>query len=176
MPGTNNPICREMTEADLELVLSWRNHPEVRRHMYTSHEITPEEHAQWYERASIDPKKHLLIYENNNERRGFVSITEVSEGRIAEWGFYVSPEAAKGTGKNLGNTALNYAFETLQLHKLCGQALATNERSIRFHERLGFQSEGTLRHQHFDGQRYIDVICFGLLAEEYQDSAAGESL
>lgn len=176
MPSTRNSICREMTEADLQLVLNWRNHPDVRRYMYTTHEITPEEHARWYGRASIDPRKHLLIYEDSNEPLGFINITEINEGRIAEWGFYVSPAAAKGTGRNLGITALSYAFQTLQLHKLCGQALSTNERSIRFHERLGFRREGTLRHQHFDGQRYIDVMCFGLLAEEYQDSEQGESL
>lgn len=169
MPDAKNSVCRDMTEADLEMVLRWRNHPEVRRYMYTTHEISPEEHAHWYRRAAVDPKKHLLIYEGNNEPLGFVNITEINEDGIAEWGFYVSPDAAKGTGKNLGNVALSYAFKTLRLHKLCGQALDSNERSIRFHEQLGFQREGLLRHQHFDGHNYIDVICFGLLANEYQN-------
>jgi len=33
--------------------------------------------------------------------------------------------------------------------------------------RLGFQREGVLRQQHFDGQQYHDVVCFGLLANEW---------
>jgi UDP-4-amino-4,6-dideoxy-N-acetyl-beta-L-altrosamine N-acetyltransferase len=53
------------------------------------------------------------------------------------------------------------------LHKLCGQALAFNERSIRFHQNLGFRREGVLRQQHFDGEQYHDVVCFGLLASEW---------
>ncbi|WP_339868271.1 UDP-4-amino-4,6-dideoxy-N-acetyl-beta-L-altrosamine N-acetyltransferase [Pseudohongiella nitratireducens] len=167
----DSAACRVMTKADLELVLQWRNHPEIRRYMYTTHEITPEEHALWYSKASVDPKKHLLIYESNNEPLGFVNIAQVNDGGVAEWGFYVSPDAGEGTGRGLGDAALNYAFSTLRLHKLCGQALATNERSIRFHERLGFQHEGRLRNQHFDGRTYIDVICFGLMSAEYQDRA-----
>lgn len=176
MPNTNITLCREMTKADLDLILQWRNHPEIRRHMYTTHEITREEHALWYSRASVDPRKHLLIYEKNTNPLGFVGITMLNDGRIAEWGFYASPNAMKGTGKDLGDAALSYAFNTLQIYKLCGQALASNERSIRFHERLGFQREGRLRHQHFDGSTYIDVICFGLMHTEFQDSKAQERI
>lgn len=40
---------RPMVYADLERVLAWRNHPDVRRYMYTQHEITLDEHQRWYE-------------------------------------------------------------------------------------------------------------------------------
>lgn len=36
------PQVRPMVATDLERVLGWRNHPEVRRHMYTQHAITPQ--------------------------------------------------------------------------------------------------------------------------------------
>ncbi len=176
MSDSRSGFCRRMTKADLPLVLEWRNHPDVRRYMYTTHEITPSEHAEWYSRAAVDPQKYLLIYESNNEPLGFVNFNKINDGEIADWGFYVSPSASKGTGQNLASAALSYAFKTLRLHKLCGQVLATNVRSIRFHERHGFLREGSLRHQHFDGESYIDVICFGLLSHEYQFSEREESL
>ncbi len=157
-----------MSENDLELVLSWRNHPQVRRYMYTQHEISLEEHTRWFDRAKQDSERHLLIFEPGSTPLGFINIHQIAPGGIADWGFYVAPDAPKGTGRSLGNAALQFAFKTLTLHKLCGQALAFNERSIRFHLGQGFQQEGVLRQQHFDGQQYHDVICFGLLASDWR--------
>lgn len=159
---------RLMVHADLERVLAWRNHPDVRCFMYTQHEITLDEHQRWFESALLDPKKHLLIYEYNHQPLGFVSFSEAGKSGIVDWGFYVAPEAPKGIGRQLGRTALNHAFTQLKFHKVCGQALAYNERSIHFHQSLGFQQEGILRDQHFDGERYHNVICFGLLSNEWQ--------
>lgn len=158
---------RPLNEGDLEQVLSWRNNPEVRRYMYTQREISLEEHVRWFARASQDPERHLLVYEPDGAPLGFMNIHQVATGGIADWGFYAAPNAPKGTGHGLGQAALRYAFEAAGLHKLCGQALAFNERSIRFHLNLGFQQEGVLRQQHFDGQQYHDVVCFGLLASEW---------
>lgn len=158
---------RAMREDDLERVLSWRNHPEVRRYMYSQHEIGLDEHRRWFERAAQDPARHLLVFEKDGLPRGFVNLSLIASGGIADWGFYVAPEAPKGTGRLLGRSALDYAFIEVGLHKVCGQALAYNERSIRFHRSLGFLEEGTLRDQHHDGQRYHDVVCFGLLAAEW---------
>lgn len=161
---------RHMVHADLERVLAWRNHPDVRRFMYTQHEITLDEHQRWFERTLPDPKKHLLVFEVNQQPQGFVNFSEVENGGIADWGFYAAPDASKGSGRQLGRAALNHAFTQLKLHKVCGEALAYNERSIQFHQSLGFKQEGILRDQHFDGERYHNVISMGLLSNEWQTS------
>lgn len=158
---------RLMQSTDLEQVLAWRNHPEVRRFMYTRHAISLDEHRRWFERASGQTDRHLLIYEQQGEPRGFVNLHQTGAGGIADWGFYAAPDAPRGTGRQLGTLALEYAFRQLGLHKVCGQALAFNAPSIRFHLRLGFQQEGRLREQHFDGDGYQDIVCFGLLAAEW---------
>lgn len=163
-----SPHIRAMTHADLERVLAWRNHEDVRRYMYTQHEIGLEEHARWFEQASQDKHRHLLVFERDAIPLGFINIHQIAPGGLADWGFYAAPQAPKGTGSQLGKAALLYAFTQAKLHKLCGQALVYNERSIRFHLNLGFHQEGILREQHFDGQRYHDVVCFGLLASEWQ--------
>ncbi|BAP80154.1 pseudaminic acid biosynthesis N-acetyltransferase [Pseudomonas sp. MT-1] len=169
----NKPVehgIRLMTHADLDKVRVWRNHPGVRRYMYTQHEISLEEHEQWFANASKDPARHLLIFEIGSLPLGFVNIHKVLPGGIADWGFYVAPDAAKGTGRLLGQAALRYAFAEAKMYKVCGQALAYNERSTRFHQALGFQEEGVLRQQHYNGQQYHDVVCFGLLATEWQSN------
>lgn len=153
-----------MTHADLEQVLSWRNHDNVRRYMYTQHEISLEEHTRWFERATLDPSRHLLVFEVDATPIGFINFHEIAPGGVADWGFYAAPDAPQGTGRQLGAAALRYAFDEAGLHKVCGQAIAFNERSIKFHLNQGFHQEGILREQHFDGQCYHDVVCFGLLA------------
>jgi len=162
---------RPMTKADLVQVLAWRNHPDVRRYMYTNHEIGLDEHQAWFARVSDDPAVHLLIYENCGRASGFVNITRGRSPTVADWGFYLSPDSERGTGRSLGREALKYAFSELCLHKICGQALGFNERSIAFHKALGFTEEGCLRDQHFDGAEYHDVVCFGLLDHEWQAQA-----
>lgn len=161
------PCIRPMTHGDLERVLEWRNHPEVRRYMFTGREIPLAEHTRWFELAKQDSSRHLLIFEQLGTPLGFVSFHANAPGSIAEWGFYTAPDAAKGTGRQLGAAALRYAFEIAGFHKVCGQAIAFNHPSIRFHLNQGFTQEGILRDQHYDGSQYHDVVCFGLLANEW---------
>lgn len=165
---------RRMTNADLWQVFEWRNHPDIRPYMYRRSAITREEHLAWFEKASEDPDRHLLIYERNGVPSGFISLTpSMPGGPIADWGFYVAPGSTPGTGKGLGGAALRYAFHRLRLHKVCGQVLESNPRSISFHKSLGFVEEGRLREQYFDGQDYQDIICLGLLAHEWLDMLGG---
>jgi UDP-4-amino-4,6-dideoxy-N-acetyl-beta-L-altrosamine N-acetyltransferase len=157
-----------MTGADLDQVRLWRNHPQVRRFMYTQHEIGAQEHQKWFESCQSDAGKHLLIFDKEQVAQGFANLSERVPGRVADWGFYMAPEAPRGVGRELGQATLAFAFDTLGLHKLCGQALEYNERSIRFHLALGFVQEGVLRDQYFDGQAYHAIVQFGLLSSEWQ--------
>ena len=67
----------------------------------------------------------------------------------------------------MGKAALDYAFNQLKMHRLQGEALSTNIASVRFHEKLGFIREGVLRDHFYDGNTYADVICFGMLADDW---------
>lgn len=159
---------RLVTSDDLPMLLDWRNHANVRRFMMTQHEISPEEHINWYVTAIQDSKRQLLIAEELHQPIGFVQFNHIDEGGISEWGFYASPYAPKGSGNKLGRTALAHAFSKLKLHKVCGQAISTNNSSLNFHLRLGFAQEGVLRDQRCIDGVYHSVICFGLLIHEWQ--------
>jgi UDP-4-amino-4,6-dideoxy-N-acetyl-beta-L-altrosamine N-acetyltransferase len=165
---TENLLIRSMTEDDLPMVLAWRNHPEVRRYMFTQHEISFAEHTQWFMRVVQDNTRRLLIVQEQGSPIGYVQFSNVEPGGVADWGFYARPAAAKGTGSKLGASALDHAFGQLKLHKVCGQAIDTNQASIRFHERLGFKREAVLRDQKRMNDQYQTLICFGLLAHEWQ--------
>lgn len=159
---------RAVTFDDLPLLLDWRNHPDVRRFMFTQHEISLEEHQNWFTNVSHDSTRRLMIIEEAQQPIGYVQFTNVTNGGIADWGFYARPDSPKGTGHKLGVIALNYAFDELNLHKVCGQAIESNKASIAFHMRLGFSQEGVLRDQQRIDGVYHTLHCFGLLEHEWQ--------
>jgi UDP-4-amino-4,6-dideoxy-N-acetyl-beta-L-altrosamine N-acetyltransferase len=165
---------RSMAEEDLTMVLEWRNHPEVRRFMFTQHEISLEEHSQWFTQVSQDNTRRLLIVQEQGWPFGYVQFSNVERGGVADWGFYARPDFSRGIGRKLGTLALDYAFGQLELHKVCGQAIDTNQASIRFHERLGFKREAVLRDQKRVKDQYQTLICFGLLASEWQAYTQGK--
>lgn len=159
---------RKVTAEDLPMVLAWRNRTEVRRYMFTQHEISLQEHRNWFAKASQDPSRCLLIVEEDKQAIGYVQFSKVEDGGVAAWGFYARPEAPKGSGRKLGVIALNHAFGPLKLRKVCGQAIASNQASIALHQRLGFALEGVLRDQQRINGAYHSLHCFGLLATEWQ--------
>jgi UDP-4-amino-4,6-dideoxy-N-acetyl-beta-L-altrosamine N-acetyltransferase len=158
---------RPMRNDDVVQVLAWRNHPNVRRYMRTQHEISKEEHQRWFDRISHDQSYQLLIVEGNEIPLGFVNFSGLSAQGVADWGFYLTSGAPQGSGKKLGIAALDFAFKELKLHKVCGQALAFNEASIRLHKKLGFFQEGVLREQCLIAHQYHHLLCFGILSEEW---------
>ena len=159
---------RALVEDDLSMVLSWRNHPDVRRYMLTQHEITLQEHCNWFDLVQHDKTRQQLIVLDDSAPLGFVQFSSVNHGGIAYWGFYARPDAPKGSGRKLGQAALKYAFNDLGLYKVCGQAIESNVASIEFHQKLGFTEEGRLREQQRIEGIYHTLFCFGLLAKDWQ--------
>ena len=160
---------RPLSEADLSLILGWRNAPEVRRNMYSKHEITQEEHLSWFQRLQHDPQSLWFIHVDPEGRLdGVVYFTQYQAVKgNSFWGFYTAPKSLPGTGARLGFEAIDKAFFEMKLHKLNSEVVITNEASIRFHLKLGFKQEGLFRGFYFNGKKYIDVIRFGILEEDW---------
>jgi UDP-4-amino-4,6-dideoxy-N-acetyl-beta-L-altrosamine N-acetyltransferase len=167
-PSQDSYAVRPLSPLDLPLVLQWRNHWDVRRFMFTQHEISPQEHVDWFENAGQHTHRHLLIFEKNGTPMGYVSFRVSASSKNAHWGFYCAPEAPKGTGRLLAQTAIQYAFSQLGIWKICGEVFSYNEPSIRLHQLLGFKKEDPLRELRFSGPTYHDVVCFGLFADDWR--------
>lgn len=139
---------RPMTDADLDAVLSWRNAPAVRANMYTTHLITPAEHARWWSQTCDDPSRRYFIFETRDGAFGVLGFTRIGEiAGEAEWAFYASTDAPRGTGSKMEWLALEYAFGELALQTLRCEVLETNTRVIDLHTRFGFVAVGTATRQ-----------------------------
>lgn len=161
---------RPVTDDDREIMRVWRNIPSVREKMYTWHEISEDEHQQWWERTKSADCHRYFIYEYRNTPTGVVSFNNIDEGnQNASWAFYASPDAERGTGSRMEFLALDYAFFELKLHKLSCEVLDFNTSVIKLHKKFGFVDEGVFRQQYQRGRKFYDIHRLGMLASEWSD-------
>jgi RimJ/RimL family protein N-acetyltransferase len=83
----------------------------------------------------------------------------------------------KGVVAETRRAVIGFCFETLKCPRVVGAPTANNYPSIANYQALGFRAEGILRQQRINhaGAGRLDVIVFGLLAEEWQKGGAGRS-
>jgi RimJ/RimL family protein N-acetyltransferase len=73
----------------------------------------------------------------------------------------------KGYGRDALQLILRYAFSELHLYRVSLTVMAYNTAAIRAYERAGFVREGVQRRAVWrEGQRH-DLVCFGILRDEW---------
>lgn len=162
---------RDVTSSDAKQILHWRNLPDVRRYMYTSHVISPEEHERWFARISTDRSRRYWIiqWDGNDVGLGTLSDINAHHGRC-EYSSYLADGNTRGKG--VGTAAefriLEYAFGELGVRKVCCGVLSFNTAGADVHKRLGFVEEGRLRQHILSDGKPVDVVLLGLLREEWE--------
>jgi UDP-4-amino-4,6-dideoxy-N-acetyl-beta-L-altrosamine N-acetyltransferase len=161
---------RKMMELDLEQVLLWRNSDKIRASMYTDQVITWKQHTAWFEHIQQNHSAVFLIFECDDVPSGVVSFVQLDQRNSkCNWGFYLGREdLPKGSGTTMGRLGLKYAFEELNMRKVCGEAFAFNIASIKLHEKLGFQTEGKYKEHILKNENYEDIVLFGLLKKDFE--------
>lgn len=76
------------------------------------------------------------------------------------WGRGLMTEAARAV--------VAVGFHDLALHRIESSALATNDRSLRVLNKVGFRAEGVARKHRRIGRRWVDEVRLGLLAPEFE--------
>lgn len=167
---------RRLTETDLELVLKWRNHPAVRKNMYTQHEITLQEHVRWFHSIKDSNDVQYFIFEIDAQPVGVINFSNFSKQKYqAMWGFYSGDLEQKGVGKLMETHALRYAFEDLGLEKLNCEVLSCNLKVVNFHRKFGFSIEGVFKN-HFvtpEGESQ-DIYRLAITKSEWKRSLLGD--
>lgn len=161
-------LIRVMEEADLSMVLQWRNDEDVRKNMYTNHIISPEEHKTWWESERNNPQSRLLICELDSSPVGVVIFTRYTGNNgLATWAFYSGDRRKRGVGAAMEVAALNYAFNELRVRKLECEVLSFNDAVIRFHLKHGFRVEGIFREGYVRNGEVYDIYRLAMLSKDW---------
>lgn len=111
-----------------------------------------------------------LVILFNNEIVGIAGFNTINpSNKIGTIGYWLS-EGAQGHGimTQTVKALLQYAFETLKLHKVEIRVAEANHKSRAIPERLGFMQEGTIRAAEWLYDHYVDHVIYGLLVNEWQ--------
>lgn len=170
---------RPITADDTELAVRWRNQPSVVANFLYRKPITQKDHENWLANKVFKGLVHQFIVCRNEDDKPLGSAYLQNfdeESRRAEWGIYLGEEQAygKGVGTEAGHLILDYAFNTLGLHKVVSRVLARNTASARMSEKVGSIQEAYLRDEYFLDGQYEDLILFGIFNPREQIASVKE--
>jgi RimJ/RimL family protein N-acetyltransferase len=97
----------------------------------------------------------------------------LAHNRCAELGVELKRDAqGQGYGPEAMRWALDWAFETANLHRVQLEAYEWNERALASYKRVGFREEGRLRQAIWRSGRWWDELILGILEDEWREMAA----
>ena len=129
----------DMTLGEKKMVLSWRNHPDIKRWMYNSDDILLENHMAFIETLKSSADKLYFLVKQEESYIGVIDFTKINrDNDSCEFGLYVDIEL-RGAGKLLLETICEYGFKSLKIKKLLAEAFVENEKAISLYKRFNFK-------------------------------------
>lgn len=161
------PVERE----DLVHIRKWANDPQIRRLTGEVRPMTAAAAERFFEKVNNDEDRvwFMVVLREDNRVIGEAGLlrmfpawraTDLSIilGEVDAWGQGYGTEAIK--------LLLDYAFGSLNFHRVAIGVVGFNERALRFYERVGFRREGVQRDGYYYGGRYHDFVMMSMLEDE----------
>jgi len=108
---------------------------------------------------------------------GIFQVRELEPGfQTAEWGFAIgSPYWGTGVFQKGAELVINFAFETVGIHRLEARAAVKNGRGNGALRKIGAVQEGVLRKSFYRHGEYLDQVLWTILDEDWEAKAVWES-
>jgi RimJ/RimL family protein N-acetyltransferase len=135
---------------DLGLLFTWLNDETAARSDFSFRPMDCLAYKEWIDRLSQANNIIVFMLRRLRQSRalGFVVFKNIQPAyRSAELGMRIGQEIdrSKGYGTRAACLALDYAWHTLNLHRLSLIAFSENTRAIAAYQKAGFQEEGIMR-------------------------------
>lgn len=126
-----------------KMVLEWRNHPQIRKWMFTNEIISLGDHLSYIESLGTREDRAYFLVKKSTQAIGVIDFTNIDrKSKRAELGTYSNPEV-KGVGNILMDAIINYAFSTLSIETLISQVYEENQSAIKLYKRYNFKTSST---------------------------------
>jgi RimJ/RimL family protein N-acetyltransferase len=170
---------RPIEMRDLEKFYRWFNDPNVRNLLLLPFPITRMSEKEFIGRATRlkDGVVLSIIVRKGDRLIGNVSLFKIDPvGRKAELGVAIADLSMvrKGYGTETMGLVLDYAFGTLNLHRVWLNVHDFNSRARKAYRSLGFVEEGRLRESSYCDGEYHDDILMGILRDEWEKKRTGQ--
>jgi len=162
----------KLAKKHLEMVRQWRNSPEVSKYMYTDKNITKEAQLNWFDKVKHDSSKLYWVIKVDEKYVGLLNLYNIDVlNKRCYWAYYLADPSVrgKGLGRLIELNILSYVFEILGLNKLCCEVLEFNDVVVKIHEKYGSKVEGIFRKHIYKQGKFHNIICMGILKEEWND-------
>ena len=126
-----------------KMVLEWRNHPNIRKWMFTQEPISLQTHLSYIDSLRNKKDRIYFLVKKDSEAIGVIDFTNIDpKMKIAELGVYANP-AIKGVGTLLMTSLIDYAFSMLNVDTLISEVFEENEPALKLYKRYGFKEMST---------------------------------
>ena len=160
---------RPLEREDLRFVHQLDNNASVMRYWFEEPYEAFVELVDLYEKHIHDQNERRLIVEHEGACAGLVELMEINYiHRRAEFQIIIDPEhQGKGLATKALRMTMEYAFHVLNLYKLYLVVDETNEKAIHIYKKLGFETEGILKHEFFSNGQYHNVLRMCVFQQEF---------
>ena len=170
--GEQRVRLRPVTETDLLDYVKWLNDAEVTA--FTLREfpgLTLEAEREWFARKTApDSQDRPFAIEVDGLLIGQCQLHVEESGQTAFYGIVIGDKTAWGRGYGTAATreAVRIGFEEMGLQRIWLNVGSHNPRGIRCYEKVGFRREGVMRRARLKRGKWCDVVCMGILREEWE--------
>lgn len=155
---------RPVSLEDLEPITQFRNDPEVWHYLARVHPCSIQLEKEWIEKVMKEDSGSMMfavVLKQKNKFLGTMGLGKINyiDG-TAETGSMLGAkeEWNKGYAKEAKMLLLQYAFQTLNLRKVCSLAFAENKGSIKHNLNCGYQIEGVRKRHYYRDGKYHDQV------------------
>jgi RimJ/RimL family protein N-acetyltransferase len=167
---------RPLQKSDSKKSIVWRNDPDIREYAQGYRfPVTQQMEDKWYE-STLDDQSHLrVVYaietKEGNVLIGFIHLFQIDWiSRLCYFGLSIGEKEYHGKGMAVDSSGImfDYAFECLNMRKICIEVAAYNTHVITLYEKFGFVEEGRLKQQQYLDGAYHDMVLMGLFVDRYR--------
>ena len=165
---------RTLDRKDAAAFVPWVNDPEVIRTLAIGMQtLDVRDEEAFIEKTNASEHDALfgIVVKATDQLIGSTGLDHIDfRNRRANFGIMIGEKSEWGKGYGTEATALvvQHAFVVLDLNRVQLFVYEYNPYAIRAYEKIGFQSEGILRRDHFYAGRHWDTIVMAIVRDEWE--------
>ncbi|MBL7085873.1 MAG: UDP-4-amino-4,6-dideoxy-N-acetyl-beta-L-altrosamine N-acetyltransferase [Candidatus Cloacimonetes bacterium] len=158
-----------LNRSEKEMVLKWRNHPNVRNNMFNNYIISKNEHFKFITKLVTNKNNFYWLVKDPLDSLGVFYLNNVDIfNKRAYLGIYTNPiKIQNGRGAEIIKSGMELFFKKINFHTLKLEVFEKNKVAFNFYKKIGFEREGILRDYIIRNDKWLNVLILGIIKNEW---------